>query len=109
MKKHKLKASYSEAALENIFAKIFEPLRFPTEVCRWMQEALREHHKESSDESSRRMSALQSRYTMLDRYMNEAYEDKLDRKLSEEIGERGMRSGRLREARSAVNSALWPE
>ncbi|RZA16268.1 MAG: hypothetical protein EOP10_24865 [Proteobacteria bacterium] len=85
MKKQKLNASYSEAALEDIFVSIFESLRFPAEVCQWMQEALRDHHQDVSGESSKRMSALQSRYTMLDRYMNQAYEDKLSGTLLEGI------------------------
>lgn len=77
--------SYSEPALESLMGKMFEPLHFSDEVCNWMQATLKEQHKQKSADDRQRRSAVQSRYEMVSRHIERAYQDKLDGSISDEL------------------------
>ena len=76
--------SYHEAEIELLFEKIFKPLNFTDEVCKWMQDVLRKEHAEKSRDHYTQLSAYQDRHKMLERYIDKAYEDKLAEEITED-------------------------
>lgn len=78
MAKQGRKASYSEAEIEELLSQVFKPLKFTPDVCKWMQDVLLKEHREKSQHHKHTVAALRRRFEMLDHYMNEAYEDKLN-------------------------------
>lgn len=79
------KVSYSQNELEQIVSRMFEPLNFPLEDVKWMQERLLEYHRSESQKLNQQLSALQDRYKMLKRYIDKAYEDKLNGLIPEDM------------------------
>ncbi len=75
--------NYAQAEIELLFETVFKPLHFDEEVCKWMQNILLQEHKEKSHSHYQHVSALQGRYKMLEKYIDQAYEDKLAGSLSE--------------------------
>lgn len=78
------KVSYTESELENLLLPIVQSISFSPDQVQWMIDNLLSQHQEAVciEKSSR--NALKSRYEMLFRYQDQAYEDKLKGLLSEE-------------------------
>ena len=85
MKDKGLKTYITQKQLEDAMEKMFEPLHFSDEVCQWMVQVLKEHHKEQDAYHKERLAALQRRYKMLDSYISKAYEDKLNGLIEEDL------------------------
>lgn len=81
---HGFKLNYHEADLEMMFARILQPLTFTPDVVSWMQDHLLKEHHEKSGDHRQASSALLGRRTMLQRYIDQAYEDKLRGEISAE-------------------------
>lgn len=79
------KLNYSEAEIEMLFEKVFRPFSFTDEVCQWMQNYLRQEHEQTSRDHGQHLSALQARYKMLERHIDQAYDDKLSGAISENL------------------------
>lgn len=76
--------TYSEAEVEILFEAVFRPLSFTPEVCKWMQDVLLLEHKKKSEQHSQHLIELQRRHQMLQKYMDQCYEDKLRGDISED-------------------------
>jgi hypothetical protein len=68
---------YKEDELETMFQEIVKGVSFSREQVGWMKELLMKHHREISGGERMQRDALKSRYEMLFRYQDKAYEDKL--------------------------------
>jgi len=77
--------SYSESEIELLFQTVFTPFNFTDEICKWMQDYLLTEHKERSKDHYQHLSALQARYKMLEKYIDQAYEDKVSGAISESL------------------------
>ena len=79
------KVNYSEAEIEMLFEKVFTPFSFADDVCQWMQDHLRQEHEQTAKDHYQHLSALQARYKMLEKYIDQAYEDKLNGTIGEAL------------------------
>ena len=77
--------NYPEAEIEILFEAVFRPLHFTPEVCAWMQGVLINEHHEKSRNHGEQLAAFQSRHKMLERYIDQAYEDKLAGSIHENL------------------------
>lgn len=72
------KLNYSDEDIEKLFAEVFKPFKWENDMVSWMQDYLRTQHAEESRRHAGELGGLQRRYTMLERYIDSAYEDKLN-------------------------------
>lgn len=79
------KLNYTEGEIERLMQRLFSPMRFDEEVCRWMQEVLLEEHRTRSHDHKQQMAALRHREQMLHQYIDKAYEDKLKGLITEQM------------------------
>lgn len=79
------KVRYSQEEIELLFEELFKPLKFSESQVKWMQDILLCDHNDKKEDHEKLQSALQKRQKMLDHYMNQAYEDKLNGAISEEM------------------------
>ena len=78
--------AYTEAELEELFLeKIIRPLNITREDLARMTEALLAHHKQACEAERKKRGAKQSRFEMLIRYQDQAYEDRLNGVISPEM------------------------
>lgn len=85
MKMQGLKVYMKQSVLEDLMADIFKPLNFPLETGKWMQQLLLEQHEAARQEHALKLKSLQERVRMLDGYIDQAYEDKLNGKIPESV------------------------
>jgi len=85
MKSRGVNAHYREEALETLMQEIVRKISFTTEQVGWMKALLLKHHHESSSTERQQRDALKTRYEMLFRYQERAYEDKLGGVITEEM------------------------
>ncbi|MBF0363232.1 MAG: recombinase family protein [Oligoflexia bacterium] len=90
-----LKPYYSQSHLEEMLEKIFIPLHFTEEVCKWMQAVLLKEHKNKSKENEIRITTLNQRLSRITKFIGQAYEDKLLGNLPEDIWKKNNREWML--------------
>ena len=72
------KANYSQMEIEALMEVVFRPLSFTPEICKWMQEVLLKEHEGKSAAHYHHLGALRRRYELLQKYIDRAFEDKLN-------------------------------
>jgi len=95
MEKKGLRTFYRQSSLETMFEEIFSRLHFTAEDCKWMQDVLLKHHAEESGKYNQKLSALHSRLKMLSRYLDEAFTEKVEGRLPEELWKKKNEQWRL--------------
>jgi hypothetical protein len=85
MKAKGLSTFYKQNILEAMLEEIFGRLHFTDDDCKWMQKILLEHQSEESQKHEQKLLALHGRLKMLSRYIDEAYTDKVEGKITENL------------------------
>ncbi len=93
-----------EEQLEDLFGGIVQAVVIDVETAEWMRQVLRESHADEEAYHSGQIAELQKQYADLQTKMDRAYEDLLDRKISEELWER--KSEEWRRAQVSVRAAI---
>lgn len=82
---HDFRRRYTEDEIVLKMEAVLAPLSFAPDVVKWMQDHLLQEHREKSGDHRQASSALLARRTMLQRYIDQAYEDKLKGDITPEI------------------------
>lgn len=90
--------NYTQSEIEILMEAVFAPLKFTSDVCKWMQESLLKEHAEKSTDHKQHLGALRRREEMLRTYMNRAYEDKLQGLIAEDMWREKNETWRLEHA-----------
>lgn len=77
--------SYPESEIEHLFQAVFKPMAFDDADRKWMQEFLQQEHRRKSGDHKQHHAALQRRLSMLESYIDKAYEDKLKGDIEEDV------------------------
>jgi hypothetical protein len=77
--------SYTQAEIETIFADMFKSFSFDEVTCQRMKQYLWDEHFEAKKTNTTRLNELQTRQLQLKTFIETAYEDKLNGKISEEL------------------------
>ena len=96
------KHSIREERLEELLGEVVRAITIDAATAEWIIEALRESHREEREYHDAQVATLQKEYARLQNRIDQAYEDKLDRKISEETWERKSAEWRAAQMRTRV-------
>lgn len=98
------KPSIREEALEELLGGVVKAIVIDAETAEWIKQALRESHRDEREYHTAQIESLQAEYTRLQRKIDAAYEDKLDKEITEEFWKR--MTGEWRAAQLAVLASI---
>ena len=98
------KRSIREERLEELLGEVVRAVSIDAATAEWVIQALRESHREEREYHDAQVGSLQKEYARLQNRLDQAYEDKLDGKISEETWER--KTAEWRAAQLRARTAL---